>query len=98
MWRAAKTPRRCNALPTVWAAIYGCRGELGRVWRHVPGHFGRRTVQHACATCRAAIDASESLAAPARQEHLRDAQTRAGVSDYRTARVTRIGGVPTILR
>ncbi len=99
-WKHSKATKRCNVFPTVWAAIYGCKGEQTHTWRYTIGHFGRRVPEYACPTCQAAADktdATKGLAGRAEyQRLLREAQDAAGVKDYRTANVRIVAGVPTV--
>jgi len=97
-WKKSKSTKRCNVFPTVWAAIYGCKGEQTHTWRYTTGNFGRREAEYACPTCLAAKLATESLVGKARQDALQAAQEAAGVEDYRTARVKLVAGVPTLVR
>jgi len=94
-WKTARAAKPCNTYPDVWAAIYGCTGK-GTAWRHTTGHFGRAAVEFACPTCRAARDAAAQLDNAALAAHLRAAQDRAGVADYRTAEVEVRDGRPVL--
>ncbi len=94
-WKTAKTAKRCNAFPLVWAAIVGCTGK-GTAWRYTIGHFGRRTPEFACETCRIAHDHLDALQGPAHQDALRALQTAAGVADYRIAEVAFENGRPVL--
>ncbi len=96
-WRNGSKARRCNRFPTVWAAIYGCKGERTTAWRYTVGNFGHRVAEYACPTCQAADAATAQLVGPARQDALEAAQRAAGVEDYRSQRVSRINGVPTLI-
>ena len=98
-WKTAKAAKRCTTFPTVWAAILGCTGS-GNAWRYTIGHFGRRTIEYACPTCRAAQDESDAQRGAGchaqYQAHLRAAQDRAGVADYRLAEVVERDGRPVL--
>jgi hypothetical protein len=96
-WRKGKTARKCNRYPTVWAAIYGCKGEKTTTWRYTVGSFGHRVAEYACPCCQAVSDAHDKMNHAERQEALTQAQELAGVADYRTARAKVINGVPTLL-
>ena len=100
-WKRSKTAKRCNVFPTVWAAIYGCKGEMTHSWRYTIGHFGRRVPEYACPTCQAAsakTDGAKGFVNRAEYARLlREAQDAAGVEDYRTAHAVRINGVPTLV-
>ena len=96
-WKQGGKAHKCTAFPTVWAAIYGCKGERSNIWRYTVGHFGKRVAEYACPTCAAQRTHSDSLRGAERQEEMRAAQDAAGVEDYRTADVRIINGVPTIV-
>ena len=96
-WKKSKTAKTCNVFPTVWAAIYGCKGEKTNTWRYGVFNMGRQSVEYACPTCQAAKDAIETMNHAERVEHLHAVQKAAGVEDYRTAIAKVINGVPTIL-
>ncbi len=96
-WKTTKQVKQCNAYPLVWAAIFGCKGERTGTWRYTIGAFGRRDVEYACPTCRAARDIGDALIGQAHQKYLTDAQAAAGVEDYRTVGVKRVDGVPTLM-
>jgi hypothetical protein len=92
-WSIGKTAKPCAAFPHVWAAIHGCTGS-GKAWRYTVGHFGRRTVEHACEVCKAArerLDALRGLTA-----ELERLQAAAGVEDYRLAEVRVEKGRPVL--
>ncbi len=97
-WKTTTKTKQCNVFPLVWAAIYGCKGEQTGTWRYTIGNFGRREVEYARPTCRAAKEKLEAASHSGYQQLLSDAQADAGVSDYRTARVKRINGVPTLVK
>lgn len=100
-WKKSKATKRCNVFPSVWAAIFGCKGEQTHTWRYTVGHFGHRVAEYACPTCQAAKDKFEALKGFTRNEEYqrlcREAQDAAGVEDYRLADVRIINGVPTIV-
>lgn len=93
-WKIAKSARRCNTFPAVWAAIVGCTGS-GKAFRYRPGLYYRET-EFACEACRAAQDASSALVGQAHQDHLRALQDAAGVADYRIAEVRTENGRPIL--
>lgn len=97
-WKTTKAVKKCNAFPMVWAAIYGCTGEQTGTWRYSVGSFGRREVDYACPVCKAAKDLLDAASHSEYQRLLTEAQAKAGVQDYRTARVKLVNGVPTIVR
>jgi hypothetical protein len=98
-WRTGSKAHKCNTFPTVWAAIYGCKGERVVTWRYTIGNFGRRVPEYACETCQAALARSEACGndRAAYAAELERAQAAAGIEDYRTARFGLVDGVPTLL-
>jgi len=97
-WKTGKVAHKCNIFPTVWAAIYRCKGERVTTWRYGIGHFGRRVPEYACPTCKAAWESTDKLRGQAYADALRAAQDAAGVEDYRECKVRLVAGVPTIVR
>lgn len=97
-WKLSAKPRRCNLYPTVWAAMYGCKGEQTRAWRYGVYNLGVQHVQYACATCQAADALTAAMNHKERQAHLNAIQEANGVADYRYQKTTRINGVPTLVR
>lgn len=96
-WRRGSKVRRCNAFPTVWAAIHGCSGS-SNAWRYTVGAFGHRVAEYACPTCQAARARTEGLMGRAYADALRAEQDAAGVSDYRTQPARWIDGRPQLIR
>jgi hypothetical protein len=94
-WKNGKTAKACCAFPHVWAAIHGCTGR-GTAWRYTVGHFGRRTVEHACEACKAARERLDALRGPALTAELERLQAAAGVADYRLAEVRVEKGRPVL--
>lgn len=94
-WKTGKAVKSCTTFPTVWAAIVGCTGK-GNAWRYTIGHFGRRTAEYACPTCRAAQERLDALRGPAHTEALRALQDAAGVADYRLAETAIVNGRPVL--
>lgn len=100
-WNKGTKAHRCNIFPTVWAAIYGCKGERVTSWRYTIGNFGKRVPEYACETCKAAkaqTDAVKGINDRSEyQRLLREAQDAAGVEDYRLCDARLVNGVPTIV-
>lgn len=97
-WKRSAKTRRCNLYPTVWAAMYGCKGEQTHAWRYGLFHMGVQQIEYACPTCQAAKAASDAMSPAERIAHLNALQEANGVADYRSQKTTRIKGVPTLVR
>ncbi len=96
--KTAKRARKCTAFSTVWAAIYGCKGMTKR-WHYVAASMGGgRDAEFVCSVCEAEMVAASRRTRQDQQQYLADAQAAAGVDNYRTQRVQRVGGVPTLIR
>lgn len=96
-WKKSKVAKRCNVFPTVWAAMYGCKGEHTAAWRYTVGAFGHRVAEYACPTCQAAKAKIEAMNHAERVAHLNEIQAANGVADYRIARAKLVDGVPTLV-
>lgn len=97
-WNRGKVAKRCNKYPTVWAAMYGCKGEKTTAWRYTVGAFGHRVAEYACPTCQAADALTAAMNHPEQQAHLNALHVANGVADYRYQKSMRINGVPTLVR
>ena len=96
-WKQGGKAHKCNVFPSVWAAIFGCKGERVTTWRYTVGHFGKRVPEYACPGCLAQKTRLDGLRGQAHQDALAEAQAAAGVEDYRLADARIINGVPTIV-
>lgn len=86
--KTAPVLRPCNVISAPWMAMIGCEGK-GRAWKMGHGHF-------ACATCRSYSKwmalTERSQGSTGRQALLSAIQESAGVEDYRTVSVRKVGG------